>query len=146
MMWQLRPPAAEDVSFVFSSWLRSYRDAPAMANLTNTVYYKEMHRCIERVIQSDTCRVAVCCSAEPGDENVIFGYAIGEALGSELVLHWNYVKHPFRGFGIGKALETELLKNPHNTITYSCHSKLSRALLKNRPDYVYNPFRLWSHE
>ncbi len=145
MLWQLRPPTTEDVAFVFNSWLKSFRDAPAMVNLSNTTYYKEMHRCIERVVQSDTCRVVVACSSVPGDENVIFGYAIGEALGGELVIHWAYCKHPFRGFGIGKALEAELLKNTHNTVTYSCHSKLSRALNKTR-NYNYNPFALWSKQ
>jgi hypothetical protein len=146
MMWQLRPPTEQDVSFIFNSWMKSFRDGPAMTGIGNTLYYKEMQKCIEAVIKSEGCRAVVACSPANGDENVIFGYGIGEETTAGLVLHWVYVKHPFRGFGVGKAIETELLKVPHESVTYSCHSKLCRALLKSRNDYVYNPFTLWSHK
>lgn len=142
MLWKLRTPQAKDVSFIYNSWLKSYRDSPAVLGLTNTTYFKEVHDIIERVFQSPTCRVAVAC--DPAHEDVIFGYAVAEVTGNQGVLHWVYVKHPFRNFGVGKALEAAVLTGATETV-YTCHSKLSKSLLKTRP-YVYNPFKFWSHK
>ena len=145
MLWQLRPPTDQDVSFVFNSWLKSFRQAPAMANISNTVYFKEAHAQIEKVIQSPGCRAVVACDPSPGSENVIYGYGVGEIVDSEFIIHWIYVKHPFRGFGVGKAIEAELLKTPHETVSFSCYSNLSNALTKSRK-YTYNPFKFWSKQ
>ncbi len=144
MLWQLRPPKPEDVGFVFNSWLKSFRDGPAMQNMSNDVYYKGAHSCIEAIAKSSQSRVVVAC--DPADENVIFGYGVAELFETELCIHWAYCKHTFRGFGLGKAIEHELLKNPHESVSFSCYSKLGRALLKNRSDYKYDPFRFWSHK
>lgn len=142
--WLLRPPQSEDVSFVFNSWLKSFRDSPMMFNMSNDVYFKGAHDQIEAVAKDPNARVVVAC--DPAEPNIIFGYGVAELVGTELVLHWVYVKHPFRNFGLGKAIENELKMIPHESVSFSCYSKLCRALLKSRSTYIYNPFRFWSHK
>lgn len=141
MLWHLRAPKAADASFLFNSWLKSARDGPAMANLTHTVYYREMHRCIEGVFRSPNARVVVAC--DPSEEDIIFGYGVGEVDNDVLVLHFIYTKHTFRRFGMGKALEAELLKNPHASVEVSGWPKMMKVIMGTR-NYVYNPWRLLS--
>lgn len=143
MLWQLRPPNEQDVSFIFNSWLKSARSAPALIDIPNGPYYKYLHTGIESVLRSDNARIVVACSPKEGDEGVIFGYGVAELDDKSLILHFIYTKHTFRNFGIGKDIEIELKKTPHENVTYSCQSKLAKTLLKTR-DYTYNPFSLWS--
>lgn len=141
MLWQLRPPKGEDLSFIYNSWLKSLRDAPAFVNITHTTYYKAMHDCMEAALK--TSQVVVACA--PGEEDVIYGYGVAEQFGSDLTIHFIYNKHPFRRFGVAKAIEAELLKIPHETVSYSCHVKNAKLILKERK-YVYDPWRLWSRK
>lgn len=143
MMWLLRDPKSEDVPFVFNSWLKSFRDGPAMSNMANDTFYKGTHACIENVAKSPACKVVVAC--DPNDPNMIFGYGVAELVGTDLVLHWIYVKHPFRAFGLGRAIEDELKKIPHESVSFSCYSKLCRALMNSRK-YKYDPFKFWAHK
>ena len=141
MLWHLRAPKAADASFIFNSWLKSFRDAPAVANMTHTVYYREVHRCIEEVFRSPNARVVMAC--DPAEEDVIFGYGVGEVIDDVFVVHFIYTKHSFRRFGMATALEQELLKNPHSSVAYSVHTKGCGLLIRAR-EYLYNPFYFWS--
>jgi hypothetical protein len=141
MLWQLRPPKPEDLSFIYNSWLKSMRDGPAFANLTHTVFYKELHDRMEAVLK--TTQVVIACA--PGEDDIIYGYGLGEPIGDLLAIHYLYVKHSFRAFGIGKALEAELLKIPHSEVAFSSWTKGTKSLLKERK-YQYNPWLLWARK
>lgn len=143
MLWQLRAPTEDDVNFIFNSWLKSHRQSTLNADIGNQVYFKNMHDNIEAVIRSPNSHIVVACSPQKGDDNVIFGYCVGETVGEELVIHLVYVKHPFRSFGMGRDLESQLLKIPHTTVAFSCMTKLAKTLNRKR-QYNFNPWLLWS--
>lgn len=144
MLWELRPPTEDDVAFIYSSWLKTHRQSTANVDIGNTVYYAEMHANIEAVIRGDKTHLVVACSPNEGDSAIIFGYGVAELLSDdELCIHMIYGKHPFRNFGLGRAIEAELLKLPHTKVSYSCHTKLAKSLNRKR-NYVFNPWRLWS--
>lgn len=143
MLWSLRPPEEADVGFIYSSWLKTHRQSAANVDVGNTVYFAEMHANITAVIRGDNTHLVVACSAVDGDAGIIFGYGVAERVGDVLVLHAIYTKHAFRGFGLGRAIEQELLKLPHTSVEYSCHTKLAKSLNRKRA-YVFNPWRLWS--
>lgn len=138
--WKLRTATNQDISFLFSSWLKSFRESPTMQPITTATYYDYFHRTLESVY----AKSAVIVACDPEDPNTVYGYAVAELKEETLVLHWVYVKFSFRGFGIAKAMEAELLKIPHKTVAFSCRTRTVDSLNKNRK-YVYNPFLLWRH-
>jgi len=140
MLWRLRAPKTGDIGFVFNAFLKSFRDAPVNKGMTHTVYYREMHAVIERALLRPSIRIVIAC--DPSEEDMIYGFGIGEVIDSTLCLHYIYVKHSFRQFGIGRALEAELHKLPHTDRVYTCAATLSPKLLRTHP-YTYNPFLLW---
>lgn len=135
-MWLFRNLRPSDESFVYSSWLRSYRDSPAMAGVPNTVYYAEVHDCIENVLK----RATVLVAANEADSDQILGYVVYEPG----VLYFTYVKHPFRGNGIGKALENAALVNQTAPVKYTCMTRAANALAKKRAYLQYDPFRFFN--
>lgn len=138
--WKLRLSKNEDIPLLFSSWLKSYRDAPSMTAISNTIYYDCFHRALESIL-SKAAIVIVC---DPEDEETVFGYGVAESKGDTLVIHWVYTKHSFRGHGVGKAVEEALLQIPHKRVIYTCRTRLTDTFNKTR-NYTYNPFLLWSH-
>lgn len=142
MLWDLRPYNPKtDESFLFNSWLKSYKDSRMVAGVSNTVYYAEMHEVIKGVIKSPATTVIVAC--DQADPSTIFGYVVGQQIGAALIIHWVYVKHPFRNFGIGRHLESAIRGTvPHESIAYSLATKLTDVLTR-KDAYVYNPFTLW---
>ncbi len=137
----IRPANLEDVPFIFSSWLKSYRDAPAVRGVPNSIYYARQHDLITAVFARKNVRVYIACA--PDEPSQIFGYLVGEALDSGPVLHFLYVKHPMRNFGVGKYLESHLLSVVPGQLTYTQAGKNHERLLKNR-EYIYNPYLIWS--
>lgn len=136
---KLREPTANDNSFIFNSWLQSFRDSATVKGVPNTIYYKEQHRLIEGILANPNSKVAIACNSE--DPEQIYGYIVFDSFGlhEPLVIHWIYCKHPFRNFGVGKLLEQVALKSSPSVVTYTHSTKLTSKLLKNRT-YIYNPY------
>lgn len=134
---KIRVAAVEDVPFIFSSWLKSYRDAPAVRSVPNSIYYAEHHGIIESIINSPNLVSLVAC--DPQDESQIFGYLIGENMGEGFVLHWVYVKYPFRRFGVARLLLNAARQAVPGWLQYSHAGKSYDQLTRNK-DYIYNPY------
>jgi len=141
MLWTLRAPDSEDLNFIRNSWLKSYRDNPAVSTVPNTTYYRRFHAIIDNLIADPNTRCIVAC--DPGMPGQIFGYAVGELDGADLDIHWIYTKHTFRNFGLMRAMEAELKKLPHTKVCYSTRTKITDKLNSSR-QYEYDPFLLWS--
>lgn len=142
MLWKLRPyKPSTDEAFIFNSWLKSFKDSPMMAGLSTTIYYKEMHETIKRILEDKTSHVLMAC--DPDDDESLYGYVVAQTIGAALIFHWVYVKHPLRNFGIGRNLELAVKTHvPHESIAYSLRTKLT-DILTRKESYVYNPFVLW---
>lgn len=138
-LFTIRPLAKEDVPFVYNSMLKSYRDSPTVAGIPNTIYYAEHHRIIEGILADPQSRVHVACNSE--DPAQIYGYAIGRTAPGLAIIDWIYVKHPFRSFGIARALEKEAI-GANTVVHYTHRVKHVERLLKNR-NYIYNPYLLF---
>jgi ribosomal protein S18 acetylase RimI-like enzyme len=100
---RIRKATEEDVSFIFNSWLKSYRDSAFAKSITNTIYFNEHHKLLEDLLK--TCNVLVACNNEnPAD---IYGYSVTETVEGFFVLHFVYIKHTYRQLGLGKKLMQE---------------------------------------
>ena len=84
---RLRPIIEDDTAFIFNSWLKSYRFSHFGEKITNTIYFAEHHKVIERLI--DNSKVLVACN--PEEPSQVYGYIIGEEVDGIFVLHFIYV-------------------------------------------------------
>lgn len=105
-MVSLRPMVASDAAFVFDSWLDSYRDNNQEAKAVPWPVYRSMQRTlIDRLRHRSGSEVLVACASDA--EWQILGWACSERTTAGGVLHYLYVKAPYRGFDI-----TSLLAEP----------------------------------
>lgn len=137
-LYTLRAVETQDIPFIYNSWLKSYRDSATVAGVPNTIYYGEHHRVIEKILNSAGTLVTVAVNSD--DLAQIFGYIVGRKLDTVNVIDWLYVKHPFRGHGIGKALEAIFATAP-TPVHYTHRVKHAERVLKSR-NYIYNPYLL----
>lgn len=97
---EIRVAKLEDIPFIYSTWLRSYRHASQFARkITTNVFYEMHHKVIDRFIE----RGGEVYIAHPaGEPDVILGYLCMDTV--QPVAQYIYVKKPFRKMGIARAL------------------------------------------
>lgn len=94
----------EDESFLFDSWLNSYRHSDYGKHVgQKTFYYRERQR-LERVLNDS--RTMVFTARANDNDDQIFGYAVAtfDDYKKVTTLHYIYVKQAFRRLGVGAAL------------------------------------------
>ena len=96
----LRRGGRADVPFIANAWLKSYRNAPAVAGVPDRVYFYFHHKILEELLPDG--EVWVLCNADNHDQ--ILGWICATPTTETLVLHYIYVKHVFRGMGFAKRL------------------------------------------
>ncbi len=106
-----RPGRETDHPFIFSSFLKSYRSAMNKDLVGDGVFFRVMHKQLERLLGRDRLIVAVV----DGDEDEILGWA----LGGDAKLHYVYTKKSFRGKGVATRLIEGLVKA--KAIWYTFH-------------------------
>src|SRR5271165_681887 len=88
----------EDLPFIFSTWLKSFRYSSSFAKeIDNETYYKFHQQVIERILSRSPSIYIACDQLHP---DTVFGYIVYEGP----VLHFAYVKKSFRKLGIARAL------------------------------------------
>jgi hypothetical protein len=140
----IRPAVVEDVPFVFSSWLKSYRDSRAVSGISNTIFYANHHKVIERLIQKPYTTCLVACAID--DPKQMYGYAVCEYKDNIAVLHYCYVKFACRRFGVAKDLLKVLLSGPAiERVFYSHASKATENLQEklSSAKICYDPYLQW---
>jgi len=97
-----RKAQPDDVSFVFDSWLRSWRTCPAAGTIRNDMYFPVQRATIEGLIGRGA-EIEIACLA--ADESKILGWVCSElTTRNETIIHFLYVKDPYLSFGIGPTL------------------------------------------
>jgi len=81
---RIRAATEEDISFIFNSWLKSFRDSNFGKQITNTIYFAQHHKLIENLLQS--CNVFVACNeSNPGE---LYGYICYEKVDGIFVMQY----------------------------------------------------------
>ena len=132
---RLRSANEEDIPFIFSSWLKSYRNSYFAKSITNTVFFTEHHKVIERLIENN--QVVIACKSDEPDQ--IYGYACAGKTDGIFTLHYIYVKHPFRGFGVGKTLLNVFEHDSSFAGVYTHHTKAADRLAA-KYNMIYHPY------
>ena len=124
MQIQLRPAKAEDLNFVFDSWMKSWRISKYAGVIPNNMFYDVQRTLIEDLI----ARGARLVVAHPdGRDDVILGWACGEEKDGAAVLHYRYTKDPFLGLGIEAQLLAALPGTKPGFITHNLPGKDLKA-------------------
>ena len=89
-----------DKGLLFNAILKSQRDL--YKDTTDDVYYSGMQDRLANLFKDPA--VLITLAVNPNDEDQIYGFSVTSKLGSTNVIHYVYVKHPFRKFGIAKML------------------------------------------
>ena len=98
---QIRKATKDDVNFVFSVWLRSYKhDSPVTKNIFSDIFYQYHQRHLDQILSNPQTQVLVAVDKQ--DPSLIFGFFAFRPI--QKVLDYVYIKKPFRRFGIGRAL------------------------------------------
>lgn len=132
---RIRAAANEDIGFIFNSWLKSYRNAQYVNGISNTIYFSSHHKLIEQILIRSNVQIA--CSQE--DPSQIYGYSVSEKMEGFLVVHYVYVKHPFRNLGIGNSLLQTSGYDPKNATINTHSTDLSRRV-QGKYNLVFHPY------
>ena len=136
--FKLRPPKTEDSSFIYSSWLKSYRNSNYAKDQCNAVFFENHKKVINSIL--DKSMMVVVCSQE--DDNHVFGYTIYEYLaGDNLLIHYTYIKHTYRKMGIAKKMIQSIRKS-QNPILSSHYTSICK-IIKNHI-IIYDPSRMYN--
>jgi GNAT superfamily N-acetyltransferase len=133
----IRAATDKDIAFIYSTWLKSYKDDSSMAaNVRKSVFFDEYKYVIDHILLRAKVRI-VCLEDQP---NVILSYSVTESG----IIHYLFTKEAFRGLGIIKALLQHLHLGDKVQYTHRTHS-IYPILLKHK-EYDYNPFVLFTKE
>lgn len=132
---RIREANQEDVNFIFASWLRSYRASKWAKQITNTVYFAEHHKVLERLLKNNKVFVA-CHNDDPGQ---LYGFICADKIDNIFCLHYIYVKQTFRNLGIGTMLLNAFEHDPNFAAVYTHHAPMADRLA---PKYnmVHHPY------
>ena len=133
---QIRSMVPEDESFIYSSWLKSYRNSPNAANMPNQVFYDNHKRIIQNII--NTAQVSIICSSEDSDH--IFGFICWEPTDSNFdIYHYLYIKYPYRKMGLANYLFDSIGGNSGGTIVITHYNNNLRRK-STELGMIYNPY------
>lgn len=131
-----------DAPFVTSFFVDSYYDAKkkqlekdfgGAASIDSEAYKSALRLRIGKLVSQSA--VIVGCS--PSDASEAFGYVVFERLGNRAVLHWLYVKHPFRRLGFGRALY--LTARGNCSVASHSHATPLGSVLAKKWGSTFNP-------
>lgn len=131
----LRQAIEPDASFIFSSWLKSFRHSRLAGNVASSIYFTEHHKIIESLLTQ--CKTLVACN--PEDKNQIFGYLCYEEIDGILVIHYVYTKHTFRKMGIAECLINEVREDDSVACMFT-HCTNSGERIAPKFKCVYHPY------
>lgn len=136
--FELRGFETEDLNFIYSSWLKSHRDSQFAKNVPSDLYYHYQKDLIDRILERSQVLVAV----NPDLPSQIFGWSVGEQRGNIHILHYVYVKYPYRKLGIAKALAGPFVhaNGGRPTLCTSRTWKGRQSPFEGR--LIYNPYLL----
>lgn len=124
-----RVPTTEDYNFLLSSWLKSARLQHEQVD--DAIYFSYYKTLVKTLLATKDTLLAV----DPEDESSIIGYVTYD----NQAVHYLYVKHALRNFGIAKQLIA--VTNLDKPITVTSSSKALRSYQSKHPGLIsYNPF------
>ena len=134
-MVYIREAGYKDVNFILNSWQRSFKHS--LKDCSESIYNAKHEKLIIKLLSKCQCLMAV----NPEDLYQIYGWVCFDALKEIGIMHYMYVKHPYRKYGIG----TQLFKMIEHDKKYPCmvsHTTRHYKHIKNKWNLTFNPYLL----
>ena len=136
---KIRAAQSEDIPFIFSTWLKSYKHSSYFAKrIRYDIFFDNHHSIIERIIAKPTCRALVACLDD--DPSVILGYIVFETT-KVPTFHYIFIKKAFREMQISKMFLLDEKIDPDSCQFTHWTFDLDKVL-KKYPNMIYNPYAL----
>lgn len=122
---EIRPATGDDVPWIYSSWLKSYREHGKGAHLIpRETYYKHHRQRMEKITSTSGVVTIVACPAENSEQ--ILGWLCGAKLPPyDAVLYYGHVKSHARRQGIMKAMCAAFGVGRGSQVAYTHHTRIS---------------------
>lgn len=138
---RVRSVIEEDHPLIFSAWLKSHRYSQSVYGIQNEIYYANHHKVVESLLAS--CKSIVLCSEQ--DLSHVYAFGIGEEVKGIFVLHFIYVKQPYRNLGLAKLLFKHLGGKEDVAFCYSHRTKKAEQYDKKHSTGIYHPYLCYRH-
>lgn len=136
-----RPLKLPDMNFIYSTWLKSYRQSEWAKDITNDVFFSQHKEIIDKILARPTTKIIVICN--PDDEDQIYGYLVHEHTVSGSIIHFAYIKYNFRKFGIMSALLGDLGYTTSVSPIFISHLPRYYDSLKTKFNLIYSPYLMF---
>jgi hypothetical protein len=130
-----RDADGEDLSFVVSTWSRSFKASPTAGMIADDDWAGVMHAQIRKLLARPGVRTVVAFDQD--DPQFLFGFIAGDP---ELrVVHYLYVKQPYRRAGHARRLFGALGIDPLLPFRFTCWTYAVPELGSKVPRAAYDP-------
>ena len=134
----IRSANEDDHGFILNSWLKSYYDtADISPRISRKVFFKNEGKIIENLLKTELVKI-IC---NPFDETHIYGYACFND--NPTILHYIYVKQPFRKMGLARNILRDYMESEDVIISYST-GRIKR--FGTHYNFKYNPYVRNKHD
>ena len=133
-----RPAADQDRDFVINSWLYSYRTAHAAGLIAMGDWPAVMVPQLEKILARPGASVIV--AHRPGEEDSradIYGWIATETGHERPLVHYCYVKQPYRRLGIARGLMAA--SGVGDDFMYSCKTAIASKVSHRIPRARWSP-------
>lgn len=136
----IRAVREDDINFIYSSWLKSHRRSTYAQAMSADVYYDNHKKLLTHLL--DRGQILVACNQD--DEEQIFGWIVFEPLKETMILHYVYVKDPYRRLGLANRLFTQARDFIHDVglPVLATHETHKFPHLQESWNLIYNPYVL----
>jgi hypothetical protein len=129
-----------DAHFLLSTWLKSYRNSGPVTKIPNANYFQGHQDLIVHILSLQGTAVEVVCAKDDPDQ--IIGYVVYNKLAP--ILHYVYVKYPFRKLGLGTML-ISIIKEHHKSSGLPLHcTHIARQwdVISRKMGLIFDPYNL----
>jgi hypothetical protein len=122
-------PDSDERAFVISTWASSYKHSHYAGLISAEDWAPVMHAQLGKLLDRPTTRAIVAC-APPA---FLYGHIVGDTASAMPVIHYVYVKDPFREAGYARGLFGALGVNPARPFLYTCRTSMAARLADKIP-------------
>lgn len=131
----IRQGIEQDVPFVISSWLKSYRQSNSASSMEGDTYFSTHGKAIKHLLPY--FRSAIAC--DPDNIQDIYGYIVYHESVSVPIIHYIYVKKHFRTMKIATRLLDIALDGSKEFITTHATEKGRELFESTKKKNFYVP-------
>ena len=133
---KLRHAEKADEGFIYSTWLKSYRQSDWAKDMSNDVFFNTHKEIVMDLIEKATVMMIV----DEEDDQHLIGYVCYETVGVHSLIHFVYVKFNYRKLGLLSAVISSLNLLKKDKINFITHLPRSYSVLKTKKNLEYNPY------